>query len=1141
LDILSKNNNSKTDNINIASGKFYKFSVDISGYREKYTYTQPIYFDIFSKRIFTANWSDLYIKVCNILFEKNEELAYSLLKTSLLKKTKRIYFSKNINDFRDPKILDIGFFAETNFSAKDIILNIGRLLKKFSLDFEAINITYIEKEKHKKIAVKTTKGESKKNKITKNGTFTIDFSNYKQDFSFMKPTYFEIFSRKILTNSWIDLYIKLCNTLVENDKQTAYSLLKTPLSPSSTIIFFSENKNGFIKPESLKNGFYTETSLSINILLSNIKKLLAKFSINHEEILICYAKKDQTQTENNQISNPESQNDSKNEFKDWMENTGFSKSTAVNYASAINLISEFAEQKGYINRSLYMEDNKEKIEAAINKLLKDNEFVNLDNCKKRRFTLSLQRFTDFLNLNINYSNLKNSNNILNKTVKISSGENNFLTIDFSDDKCDYAYTKPIFFELFSKKITTGNWSDLYVKLCNVLFEININIADDLLETPLSNRMKSILFSKVPGNFNDPKLLNNGTYAETNFSAKIIVSNIQKLLTRFSIEPNEISINYVKKNDLKRSAEKLFNNSPQDNTKNKFKLWMLNKGFSESTAVNYASAINLVSNFAEEKDYMDKNFYIESDQQRIRIAITLLEQDDNFNRYNIDLNRRLSVALKSFVQFLNNRNETKTHQMLVNKDYSKYEKILSEHFHNGYKTGLAIHFKKFKEHYKQTFNQEITIEQETLNSILTHIGFQYDQNKITSLNNVIEESVLKEITDFANKAFISGKTIFYYESLFERFKDLFLETRSLVHEPDILKRVLEHHYPKKYYFSKSYFSNTSDKNGIKDEIKGFLIKKNVPMTYDEIEKEVYNIPIERIKTVFAQNIEFVSNGHNVRTHIDCIDITKEELIIIKKWIRQSIDKQKYATVHEIEELLKKKTDFFERNQYLNRIGLGNMIDNYFSDEFNCSSRIFCENGYELNYIKIIRRYCESKKSITINELNDYAQKLGLANLRTLYLEDVFKDYANVSQKKLVKKQDLYFEVDSVDEAIAKFCTGDYIPIKKINTFSLFPSSNYPWNSFLLKTYLENFSKIYMFLTSSTAFSKCIGAVLKKKSNLKNYNDLLSDVLSKIKDEVISEERALNYLYKEGYLAKRRNGDIDTIIQIAKNIRRTRGMK
>ena len=115
---------------------------------------------------------------------------------------------------------------------------------------------------------------------------------------------------------------------------------------------------------------------------------------------------------------------------------------------------------------------------------------------------------------------------------------------------------------------------------------------------------------------------------------------------------------------------------------------------------------------------------------------------------------------------------------------------------------------------------------------------------------------------------------------------------------------------------------------------------------------------------------------------------------------------------------------------------------------------------------------------------------------------------------------------------KKVNDDFISIKGIATFALFPFCGQSWNYYLLESFCYRFSKKYSLHVMN--FNDKNAGIISKKSCRLNYKEMLAIVISQ-SDIPLTAESAGAYLFSSGYMAKRKYGDMNTILQRAKELR------
>jgi len=115
-------------------------------------------------------------------------------------------------------------------------------------------------------------------------------------------------------------------------------------------------------------------------------------------------------------------------------------------------------------------------------------------------------------------------------------------------------------------------------------------------------------------------------------------------------------------------------------------------------------------------------------------------------------------------------------------------------------------------------------------------------------------------------------------------------------------------------------------------------------------------------------------------------------------------------------------------------------------------------------------------------------------------------------------------------------GEYIPLRVVTTFALFPHCGQPWNLFLLESYCRRFSDKFRFEVLAVN-SKNAGAIVRKSCRL-SYVKIMAEAVAK--SDIPLEKAAIQeYLCSNGYTGKSTTAKAVEILEMAKAIRKRSG--
>jgi hypothetical protein len=201
----------------------------------------------------------------------------------------------------------------------------------------------------------------------------------------------------------------------------------------------------------------------------------------------------------------------------------------------------------------------------------------------------------------------------------------------------------------------------------------------------------------------------------------------------------------------------------------------------------------------------------------------------------------------------------------------------------------------------------------------------------------------------------------------------------------------------------------------------------------------------------------------------------------------------------------------------------------SDEYDKKGKIITKKGTVLNALEIMKAYCMSLDKCTLDELLQYEKEITGEVHRFLPMEAAFATMVRIDKESFVADKYLAFNKAPVDKAIAKFVTGDYLPLKSFTTFGTFPDCGQRWNLFLLESYCRRFSKQFRFDTPSVN-SRNAGAVIRKNCGL-SYTEIMADAVIHAKIP-LKEECISNFLFEAGFTGRSSKAKVNEVIEAAK---------
>jgi hypothetical protein len=206
------------------------------------------------------------------------------------------------------------------------------------------------------------------------------------------------------------------------------------------------------------------------------------------------------------------------------------------------------------------------------------------------------------------------------------------------------------------------------------------------------------------------------------------------------------------------------------------------------------------------------------------------------------------------------------------------------------------------------------------------------------------------------------------------------------------------------------------------------------------------------------------------------------------------------------------------------------------QYSKSGQIITSIGKKLRVLDILEQYCREAETASFEELNSFEATFDPeGRSHSACLIAAHNVMVRVSEDLFVAESKVSFDVERIDEAIALYCRDNFIPLKSVVDFSLFPYAGYPWNLFLLESYVRKFSRLFKYDVRAVN-SANIGVIVRKSFTYGDYDDILSIALAKSSLSLNDKKAAGDYLFDNGYIGWRNLGKNESkILANAKKLR------
>lgn len=560
------------------------------------------------------------------------------------------------------------------------------------------------------------------------------------------------------------------------------------------------------------------------------------------------------------------------------------------------------------------------------------------------------------------------------------------------------------------------------------------------------------------------------------------------------------------------------------------------GMAEPTCRSYVSAIRSAEKYANDYGFASYRIYDVNTSDAVSLLNALMS-DDGFAAYNIRQHNRFRAAFTKFAEMadqsivINKAIIQPQEQTVATFDREKYIEILMRRYRNGI-TFDSIDFDNFREIYEELYDSRLDVNDDTLEKQLRLCGVFYN-NRLFPAEGIMDDETRKKLFTYIENSFSSGKKVLYYKAVFEDLADAFANCYSLADE-HMLRVFIEFTAdPDKYYFFKDYMSVEANvKIDDTAEVEDFLLSAGKPMKVEDVCTALTHIPKERVDSIIKFDSRFRRNAKGEYFHADIFEISESELEKIAAIIDGTIAENGYAIWTDIWNKIQEIMPvFLENNLYLSALGVRNAISVHYLGRFNFNGAVISrpEDRYEMR--DIYQLYAKHHPTFTADDIYNLSKELDTV----IYFEALSEVSVRVSHDLFISKEMIPFDTDAVDRAINSFLSKDYIRIREIDSFLVFPNVGYEWNEYLLESFLLSYSKKFALVNNGLSLNNVAGFVVKEDGQIKEFVDACAAFLADGRIE-LKKVDALNYLADMNIISRRSYKDIDLALRRAAQIRR-----
>ena len=747
------------------------------------------------------------------------------------------------------------------------------------------------------------------------------------------------------------------------------------------------------------------------------------------------------------------------------------------------------------------------------------------------------------------------------TEEQSFAQKTELRVDFTAS-CDLAYTKPASVMYFNEIVSVENWTQAYVQAVKFLLEDYPDVFSNLLNKSIHGHGR-IDFTDGNGlkHMYAAKMIGENLYLETNHSATDIVSRIRKILDICNVDYENLVIRYTNKETREPvpAEQRIFQSESKDTQSSdksgervKFIEWMKYSGVATTTIFSYLSAVNQCAKALNEYDITKEALLTITDTDAlVRYRDELLTKTE-FKKINEQQHNRFRSAFNKLIDY---RSAGKPIKLAVappapkpvNKEIPKiaipdfsasgavasnpelehFDSILREYFSEGLLPN-ALRLDKFRMLYEDEYGAEPTQDDDLLISKLKKAGSFIDgriyPKQDTQQSNLLAD-VLTEIINTLN----NGARCVYLSCVMERWQQA-LTSQLSVYNSETLRGLLISQKVPGLIITDNVLKATTQKVHPEENIISVMKDNHYGLTYQQIQEKVWYIPLDEIKHTLVTTPEIVNVDAETYFYAPNFPASPEELQHLKMCMKSELEAKGYLVAQDIANIIHDKCHTIAINTVdYKDWAYRNILKYIFRDDFEFSGAVVSEKGKTIELWQVFRNYCRDHERISLDDLNTLKDELGVP----IYWDTVLTEMVRVNANELIRRDLVHFDIDATDKVLDELCLGDYVALKDINLFLHFPAVEYPWNGFILESYLQT-SKAFKLYHVSYASHGTFGVIVRSSSRFEDYRAVVVDMLAH-SNEWKNAKQALELIVDKGYQARKRWTNFEQVTQEASLIR------
>ena len=449
------------------------------------------------------------------------------------------------------------------------------------------------------------------------------------------------------------------------------------------------------------------------------------------------------------------------------------------------------------------------------------------------------------------------------------------------------------------------------------------------------------------------------------------------------------------------------------------------------------------------------------------------------------------------------------------------KLLFDRYKYGFRLGSPIELMRIR-NYAEENGVYLPSSDEELEQEIASAGMNVGGKVF-----VISKDILSQVASLLDTAFSDGVTVIFLDRLMKVNQEWLSEQRIIT--TDMLQTILKRVRPQ-YYYGRNIITpgeKLSEYDAIVKEILRVCNGQSVIYT-DELRRQLPYIPSKKVIWSLSMSLEFVRITEGKYFIMNRFVISEEDAAIISVYAARECKLNGYASIANLP-LGNIPEDNFEFSETAIQKAVYNTV---LKEKYYLRGKILTEKDDSVDIYTILKTYCNGKSRCTVSELmNRSAELTGVQN-KQIVLTVLYDSMVRVGLDEFISEVHLDFDIYVIDDLLRNSVGTRFAPIRIVNTFALFPSCGVSWNYYVLESFCYRFSKAYR-LSVINYNDKNAGLIVSKDLAL-SYEDILCETAANSNVE-LTDEAIGQYLFDNGYTAKRKYVKMPKILERAKKIR------